>query len=144
MLVARRERYVEWGDCDPARIVYNPRFFDWFDGCTAWLFETAGMNKAWLYANTSFTGFPLVESRARFLKPSRFGDTVMIETTATDIRRSSFDIRHQLFNGGELSVEAFETRVWTGKHPDDANRLKSMPIPDDVIARLKGEPKPSQ
>ncbi len=34
MLVARRERKIEWGDCDPAKIVYNPRFFDWFDNCT--------------------------------------------------------------------------------------------------------------
>ena len=139
MLVARRERTIEWGDCDPAKIVYNPRFFDWFDNCTGGLFAAAGFHKAWLLEHTEFTGFPIVESRARFLKPSRFGDHIVIETQATDIRRSSFDIRHQLFNGGVLSVEAFETRVWTGRHPDDPEKLKSMPIPDDIAARLKGE-----
>jgi 4-hydroxybenzoyl-CoA thioesterase len=138
MLVAIRQRYVEWGDCDPAQIVYNPRFFDWFDGCTAGLFATAGYGKAALLEKFGLAGIPLMESRARFLKPSRFGDTVRIETTATDIRRSSFDIRHQLFNRDELSVEAFETRVWTGSDPDDHTRLKSMPIPDEIVRALRG------
>ena len=138
MLVATRDRYVEWGDCDPAQIVFNPRFFEWFDGCTAGLFAAAGYNKAALREKFGFAGFPLVESRAQFLKPSRFGDTVRIETTATDIRRSSFDIRHQLFNHGELAVEAFETRVWTGRDPTNSTRLKSMPIPEDIVKALRG------
>ena len=30
---------------------------------------------------------------------------------------------------GELTVEGFETRVWTIRHPDDPNRIKSQPIP---------------
>jgi 4-hydroxybenzoyl-CoA thioesterase len=139
MLVARRERFVEWGDCDPAKIVYNPRFFDWFDNCTGGLLAAAGFHKAWLYENTDFTGIPLVDSRARFIKPSRFGEKIMIETQAIDIRRSSFEIRHRLINGGDLAVEAFETRVWTGKHPDDPTRLKSMPIPDEIVAALKSD-----
>ncbi len=25
---------VEWGDCDPAGIVFYPRYFEWFDRCT--------------------------------------------------------------------------------------------------------------
>jgi 4-hydroxybenzoyl-CoA thioesterase len=29
--------------------------------------------------------------------------------------------------------------VWTGKHPDDPNKMKSAPIPDEIVARLKGE-----
>lgn len=142
MLVARRERRIEWGDCDPARIVYNPRFFDWFDNCTGGLLDATGYHKRWLLENTDFTGIPLVESRARFLKPSKFGDEIVIETQAMDIRRSSFDVRHQLFNGGELSVEAFETRVWTGRHPDDPTKLKSAPIPDEIVSILKGEAPP--
>ena len=138
MLVATRHRHVEWGDCDPAKIVFNPRFFEWFDACTAGLLEAAGYRKADLFASSAFAGIPIVESRAKFLKPCRFGDTVRIETTATDVRRSSFDVRHQLFNADELSVEAFETRVWTGPHPDDPGRIKSAPIPDAIVRALNG------
>ncbi|MDE2578638.1 MAG: acyl-CoA thioesterase [Hyphomicrobiales bacterium] len=138
MFLSRRQRYIEWGDCDPAKIVFNPRYFEWFDACTAGLFDAIGWNKARLYSETDFAGFPLVESRSRFLRPSRFGETVTIETQTTDLRRSSFDIRHQLFNAGELAVEAFETRVWTTRHPEDANRLKSAPIPEAILQALKG------
>jgi acyl-CoA thioesterase FadM len=37
-------RYIEWGACDPARFVFNPRFIEWFDACTAGLFEAAAYN----------------------------------------------------------------------------------------------------
>src|SRR5271167_1864841 len=72
MVIARRERRVEWGDCDPARIVFNPRFFEWFDGQTAAIFELAGLPKRDLMQRPDFAGFPLVETQAKFLRPSRF------------------------------------------------------------------------
>jgi 4-hydroxybenzoyl-CoA thioesterase len=136
MFVARRERLIEWGDCDPARIVFNPRYFEWFDGCTAHVFAAAGFPKESLFKRYRFAGWPLVETRAKFLKPCRFGETVIIETSVVAFRRSSFDVEHKLFNSGELAVEAFETRVWTIRHPDDPERLKGDPVPQEVIARL--------
>jgi len=46
MLSNRKEIHIEWGDCDPAGIVYFPRFFEYFDACTNALFEKAGL-KGW-------------------------------------------------------------------------------------------------
>ena len=47
MLTNTRHRTVEWGDCDPAGIVFNPRCFEWFDAASAALFSRAlGMTKA--------------------------------------------------------------------------------------------------
>jgi 4-hydroxybenzoyl-CoA thioesterase len=139
MIIARRERRVEWGDCDPARIVFNPRFFEWFDAQTAAIFELAGLLKRDLVRRPDFAGFPLVETRAKFLRPSRFGDLVTMESTMVAIRRSSFDVQHRLFNGGELAVDGFETRVWTARDPADADRIKSQPIPPDVRERLMAQ-----
>lgn len=31
MLINRRTIRIEWGDCDPAGIVFYPRYFEWFD-----------------------------------------------------------------------------------------------------------------
>jgi len=45
MLTNRKTIHVEWGDCDPAGIVYYPRYFAYFDNCTAALFEAAGLPK---------------------------------------------------------------------------------------------------
>ena len=37
----RRQLTVEWGQCDPAGIVFNSRFFEMFDVSTWMLFEAA-------------------------------------------------------------------------------------------------------
>ena len=49
MLVNSRQVEIEFGDCDPAGIVYYPNYFRMFDAATAHLFEAAlGMKKiAW-------------------------------------------------------------------------------------------------
>ena len=48
-------------------------------------------------------------------------------------------MQHRLFKGDSLAVEGFEIRVWTGRDPDDPDKLKSRPIPDDVVAKLRGK-----
>ncbi|WP_048430508.1 acyl-CoA thioesterase [Methylobacterium indicum] len=131
---------VEWGHCDPAGIVFNPRFFDFFDWSTALLCEAAtGLPKAGMLARYDLLGIPLVETGARFLKPSRYGDAVEIVSTVVEVGRSSFAVRHRLLNGGELAVEGRERRVWAGRHPDDPARMKAAPIPEDLVRRFRGE-----
>ena len=62
----------------------------------------------------------------------------VIETTVAEIKRSSFNIVHRLLRHEELAVEGFETRVWAGRDPNNPEKLKSKPIPAEVIARLRG------
>jgi 4-hydroxybenzoyl-CoA thioesterase len=83
-----------------------------------------------------FFGHPLVETRGRFLRPTRFGDEVAVETAVAACGRSSFKLEHRLSLDGTLSAEGFETRVWVGRDPTDPTRMKSRPIPADVVARL--------
>ena len=46
MLTNTRLIRVQWGDCDPAGIVFYPRYFEWFDAGTILLFEKAtGLTK---------------------------------------------------------------------------------------------------
>ena len=63
-----------------------------------------------------------------------------IESRIAEFRRSSFLVEHRLINAGELAVEGFETRVWAGRDPADPSRLKSQPIPADLMARFPGTP----
>jgi len=65
MRVHRKQIYVEWGDCDPAGIVYYPRYFEYFDACTNALFESAGLPKPDLLRTYGIMGIPLVEAHAR-------------------------------------------------------------------------------
>ncbi len=135
MQVYTRNARIEWGDCDPAGIVFFPRYFAMFDSCTTGLFsQVLRMNKHRFMRHYEFAGYPMVDTRARFLKPTKFGDDVVIETKVSSFRRSSFDVQHRLMLDGELCVECFDTRVWVERHPDDPDKVRSKPIPQDVIA----------
>ncbi len=110
MLTNIRTILIEWGDCDPAGIVFYPRYFAWFDAATAGLFAAAELPIQKLFPDYGLAGMPMVDTRARFIVPSKFGDEVRIESTVTEFRRSSFDVRHQLLRGDTLAVEGPEPR----------------------------------
>jgi 4-hydroxybenzoyl-CoA thioesterase len=139
MLTNRRTVRITWGVCDPAGIVYYPRYFEMFDDSMTALFERAlGMTKYQFLKEYDFAGYPMVDMRAKFSIPNRFGDDVEIESTVSEFRRSSFDIHHRLLKNGDLSIECWETRVWVGRDPADASKIKAVPIPQKVIDRFKG------
>jgi 4-hydroxybenzoyl-CoA thioesterase len=35
-----------------------------------------------------------------------------------------------------LAIEAHETRVWAGRDRDDPQRIKGLPVPGEIVARL--------
>jgi 4-hydroxybenzoyl-CoA thioesterase len=137
-LVSRRQLTVEWSHCDPAGIVFNSRFFEYFDWGTWTLFEAAlGVRPPDLAGTLGILGLPLVDAGARFIAPARFGDVVELTSQVSEFRRSSFDVDHKLMVRGELAVEGRETRVWAGRDPANPAQIKAQPIPADVIARFK-------
>lgn len=129
---------IQFGDCDPAGIVYYPNYFRFFDNATAALLSAAfGMNKrAWVEQH-GIAGIPMVDTGARFIKPSRFGDVVEIVSAITELGRSSFSVAHALSNDGELAVEAHEKRVWVVRTADGG--IKAAALPDDVRRALGGQ-----
>jgi 4-hydroxybenzoyl-CoA thioesterase len=136
MLVNTRNVRIEWGDCDPAGIVYYPRYFAFFDASTSALIERAlGMTKHDYLKAYEFSGHPLVNAHSRFIIPTRFGDDVTIESTVAKFHRSSFDVRHRLLKNGALAVEGFETRVWV-KGDATKGAMKAAPVPQAVIDLL--------
>jgi 4-hydroxybenzoyl-CoA thioesterase len=122
---------IEWGDCDPAGIIFYPRYFGIFDNATAALFERAlGMTKFQYLKAYDFAGFPLVDTRARFLKPTRYGDDVTVESTITFGASSSFAVTHRITLDGELCAECTEKRVWAGRNADGS--INARPVPAAV------------
>jgi 4-hydroxybenzoyl-CoA thioesterase len=138
MYTHRRDVSIEWGDCDPAGIVFYPRYFAMFDAATAALFAAVlGMHKGDMLARYGIIGFPMVDTRAQFLVPNRFGDIVTIETQATDLGRTSFGISHRLLReSGALAIEATEKRVWAVPHRTDPERITGAQIPEPVREAL--------
>jgi 4-hydroxybenzoyl-CoA thioesterase len=137
----RRYVTIEWGDCDPAGILFYPRYFAMFDASTAYLFEAAlGCRKRDMLRRFDIVGFPMVDTKATFLIPSRFGDVVSIESRVAGFNRSSFEVAHTLRTADErVAVTAFEKRVWAGIHPDDSSRMKGRAVPEEVIAAFSAD-----
>jgi len=136
MFANRKTIHIEWGDCDPAGIVYYPRYFAYFDNCTAALFAAVGLPKREMLKQYGIVGIPMVDTRARFLVPSRFGDDVVVESQITEWRSSSFDVRHKLFRGDQLAVECTETRVWAVRSSTNSEKIEGQAVPPEVVARF--------
>ncbi|HZL30011.1 MAG TPA: thioesterase family protein [Pseudolabrys sp.] len=136
-LTFRRQLTIEWAHCDPAGIVFNPRFFEFFDTNTWLLFEEAlGVKPQELAATYGIWSIPLVDARANFLKPSKFGDVVEVTSRVSEFRRSSFSVEHRILNRGETAVEGEEIRVWAARHKTDPDKIAALTIPPEVIARF--------
>ncbi|WP_375306953.1 thioesterase family protein [Bradyrhizobium sp. A11] len=138
MFVNRREVQIQWGDCDPANIVYYPRYFAMFDDSTSTLFEVAGFSKQDLVRKYGLVGIPMVDTRATFYIPSTYGDWITIETRIESIKRSSFEVKHNVYKGEALALEGFETRVLVGRDPVNPDKLKSAPFPAEMVAKFTG------
>jgi 4-hydroxybenzoyl-CoA thioesterase len=133
----RRQLTIEWGQCDPAGIVFNSRFFEIFDTGTWHMFEAVlGVKPHELAGTFGIIGIPLVDARDKFITPIKFGDVVDLATRVSEFRRSSFDVEHRLSVSGALAVEGAETRVWATRSKDDPEKIGGTLIPPDVIAKF--------
>ena len=136
MLVNRRTLRIEWGQCDPAGIVFYPQYLMIFDSSTGWLFERTGLSPSAMRKKYRIVGMPVVEVGARFLMPCRFDDDIVVESEVGEWGRSSFTVGHRILKAGELALEGFENRVWVGPHPDRIGDIKAQAVPAEIIASL--------
>ncbi len=130
---------VQWGDCDGARIVFYPNYFRWFDEAARNLFETRGLAWAEMIDRYGTRGVPLVDARATFRRPARFGDTLEIATRLARWGSRSFDLVHEVRVAGELAVEGRETRIWGVSDPHDREGLRAGAIPPEVKALIPAD-----
>lgn len=136
MLTNRRTLRIEWGQCDPAGIVFYPQYLIIFDTSTGWLFERTGLKPLPMRNKYAIVGLPIVDVGARFIMPCRFDDEVVVESEVGEWGRSSFTVRHRILKASELAVDGFEKRVWAAPHPDRPGAIKAQAIPAEIIASL--------
>jgi 4-hydroxybenzoyl-CoA thioesterase len=139
MLINRRTLRIEWGQCDPAGIVFYPQYLIILDTSTGWLFERTGLTPSAMRKKYGIVGMPIVEVGARFILPCRFDDEIVVESEVGEWGRSSFSVRHRILKGGELAFDGFEKRVWAAPHPERAGAIKAQPIPGEIIACLSDD-----
>jgi 4-hydroxybenzoyl-CoA thioesterase len=124
---------IDFGDCDPAGIVFFPNFFRWFDASSRHFFAACGV-PAWreLEKDTGIIGTPLVSTTANFMFPATYGETVEVHTSIEEWKHKSFVMRHVLRRGEVTLCESHEVRVFAIRHPEDPSRIKAVPPPEMI------------
>jgi 4-hydroxybenzoyl-CoA thioesterase len=129
---------VEFGDCDPAQIVFYPNFLKWIDSAARHFFAAAGVPSwAEMEAKSGIIGTPLVEVSMRFVRPATYGDEIAVESWVAEWRARSFVMMHIIRRGDDVLVEGRETRVFARRHADDPRQIEAVVPPEDV-RRLLG------
>lgn len=129
---------VRWGDADPAGIAFYPRFFEWYDIGTEALFASVGLVWADTFPRYGVVGVPILETGSRFVAPVRYGDQVTVSTRVAWVKAKTFRVEHFLTVGDMLCAEGFEIRAWVAQPETPGGRLRAIPIPSEVAARLGG------
>jgi 4-hydroxybenzoyl-CoA thioesterase len=128
---------VEWGDCDPAGIVFYPNYFRWFNQGAHALFGAAGMPFHKMIEDHGVIGVPMLDTQARFKAPARFGDVVILTSRIAEWRNRSLVIAHEISKDGQLCVEGRDIRAWVAQDQTAPNGIRAVPIPDDVKRRFQ-------
>ena len=124
---------VEFGDCDPARIVWFPNFFRWIDAASRHFFIECGVPiTPSVFSVSVHVGTPLVDTHARFIKTATYGDTLQIRVSIAEWRGKSFVQRYRVMRGEELLMECDEVRIFAGRREDGG--IFAMAIPESIRA----------
>jgi 4-hydroxybenzoyl-CoA thioesterase len=136
---------VEFGDCDPAGIVFYPNFQRWMDAASLSFFQQCGV-PPWreLEKTRGIVGTPLLEIHTHFRIAATYGQQLVVTTHVQEWRNKTFTQFHRLTRarpgGGEdLICEGTEVRVFVRRDAHDPHRLRAIPVPDDIRAVCEGE-----
>ena len=126
---------VQFGDCDPAGIVFFPNFSKWMDAASLAFFMSCGV-PPWreLVKTRGIVGTPLLEIHTRFFKPATYGETIEIHTSVEEWSAKTFRHRHVVRRGDTVLCEGTEVRAFVVHDATQGGRLKAIPVPEDIKA----------
>ena len=127
----RSAQLVRFAHCDPAGVVFYPRFFDLFSTTLEDWFQTGircPFGEFMIDRNLRIPGLSIT---AEFLRACRLGEVLDLDLWVTRMGRSSLDLAVSGSVAGEPRLRA----VWAVCIIDFAT-FKSTPIPDDLRTRM--------
>ena len=121
---------VDWGDCDPAGIVFYPNFYRWMDRGFWLLFGSRGLTLDVLRERYKALGGPLVDTGATFLQPVQPGEILTVSSLIQHWGTKSFRIEYKFARQTLPIATGFEVRVWGALGKDGS--VTSRAIPHEV------------
>jgi 4-hydroxybenzoyl-CoA thioesterase len=128
----RKQIFVRFGDCDAAGIVFYPRYLEMFNSLVEdWFREKLDFSFSEIVTYRGW-GLPTVHLEVDFLSPSVFGDVLSAVLHVTAIGTTSMNLDIVLLGpDGADRVRGKVVLVLI-----DRKRLRAIPIPDEVRAKV--------
>jgi 4-hydroxybenzoyl-CoA thioesterase len=128
------QQKVRFQHCDPAGIVFYPRYFEMVTAAVEeWFGQRLGVPFATLHGPLG-GAVPTASMSVDFHAPSRLGDVLEFRLRPTRIGRSSVGLAIVAYCGAEKRLSMESTLVFTR---EGASKPDSWP--DDLRARISGE-----
>lgn len=118
---------IRFADCDPAGIVYFPRFLEMVNHLTEEWFAAELGTPFREFHLVRKEGVPLVNTRAEFLKACYIGERLRWELKVESIGRSSVVMRVAGFVGAEERLRLRHKIAMVGGEP-----IRAIPLPDSI------------
>ncbi|MSQ64587.1 MAG: acyl-CoA thioesterase [Betaproteobacteria bacterium] len=124
---------LQWGECDPAGIIFYPTYFRWFDASTWSMFAAVGYHAKRMRAE--HLAMPLVSAECQFKSPAQQEDRCEVRSRIVRWGGKSFVVKHQVLReDGTLLAEGSETRVWGRYENGPGSPMKGQAISEDLKA----------
>lgn len=121
---------IEFNHCDPAGIVFYPRYFEMTNSVVENFFaDEVGRSFAQMHTDGRHNGVPTVHIEADFIAPSRLGDKVEFTLRVIKLGGSSATVEITGRMAEEVRLRARLTLVWI-------DNMKAARWPDPMRTRL--------
>ncbi|PZR00138.1 MAG: thioesterase [Cereibacter sphaeroides] len=125
---------IEFNHCDPAGIVFYPRYFEMVNSVTENFFADE-VGRSYAEMMKAVSGVPTARLEANFRAPSRLGDKLEFTLEVVRLGASSVTFLIVGRGNGELRLSVEVTLVWV------EGSLSATPWPEDMRARLAAHQK---
>ena len=133
-----RQQKIRFGHCDPAGIVFYPRYFEMMNATVEDWFETRlGHSFATIHGPMG-SSVPTAALETRFIAPSRLGEMLEITLQLVRLGRTSVQLSLRAACGGAARVEMTQTLVHI-----DASDGRPRPWPEALRRALEAEESPA-
>lgn len=124
---------IQFGDCDPAGIVFYPNFLRWMDSASLHYFMTCGVPPWNVTVQTmGIIGTPLLEVNVKFVKAATYPEHIEVHTFVEEWRAKVFVHHHTIKRGADVLCEGRETRAFVKREPD--GRMRAVQVPPEFRA----------
>jgi acyl-CoA thioester hydrolase len=124
-LTSRMNLIVRFCETDLMGIVHHANYLQYCEaGRVEWLHRRGVSYEAWVHKGIHL---PVAEAKLRYRRPARFDETLVVETTCSEVTRVTVNFIYRIMRGDDLICRGETLLACVG------NDLSLKSIPADVV-----------